>query len=348
MTQSVSIPQIESIKFKNFKALRDALLPLSRFTLIVGPNGSGKSTAMQAFEFLRNPDNFDLDEITTSDLRAVSDAQVEIIVTLKVDNHKVIGSAGQNRTKGVRRIQSLEFQNPTDKLDEGLLYGLRDMLRSSMVFSFDAKAIAAPVQLRPNIELESNGANLVGVLDNLRDREPERFVALNEELGRWLPEFDRILFETPSQGQRAFSLRTKFNRHPIKADDLSHGTLFALAFLTLAYLPKPPSIVCFEEPDRGIHPRLLREIRDGMYRLCYPEDYGDKRDPVQVIATTHSPYMLDLYKEHPEEVVIAQKDSHGTTFERLSDKPDYDEFLQEAPLGEVWFSGILGGVPAKP
>jgi AAA15 family ATPase/GTPase len=45
----------ESIKFENFKTLRDTTLPLSPFTLIVGSNGSGKSTALNAFSALRNP-----------------------------------------------------------------------------------------------------------------------------------------------------------------------------------------------------------------------------------------------------------------------------------------------------
>ena len=39
---------IKRIKFRNFKTLREADLPLSNFTLLVGPNGSGKSTAMTA------------------------------------------------------------------------------------------------------------------------------------------------------------------------------------------------------------------------------------------------------------------------------------------------------------
>ncbi len=37
---------IQSVTYQNFKVLRDATLPLGRFTLIVGPNGSGKSAAL--------------------------------------------------------------------------------------------------------------------------------------------------------------------------------------------------------------------------------------------------------------------------------------------------------------
>ncbi|MGH9425302.1 MAG: AAA family ATPase, partial [Terriglobia bacterium] len=194
-------------------------------------------------------------------------------------------------------------------------------------------------------ELAGNGSNLAAVLDALTDSEPERFEALNQELARWLPEFDRILFETPNPGHKAFLLRTRVGHHRYRASDLSQGTLHALAFLTVAYLPSPPPIVCFEEPDRGIHPRLLHDIRDGMYRLAYPKDFGENRQPVQVIATTHSPYLLDLYKDHPEEIVIAHKDKEGVHFERLSEKPNVHEFLDGAPLGDVWLSGILGGVP---
>ena len=128
---------------------------------------------------------------------------------------------------------------------------------------------------------------------------------------------------------------------------MSQGTVLALAILTLAYLPDPPPLIGIEEPERGVHPRLLRNIQTALYRLSYPKQFGEDRQPVQVIATTHSPYFLDLYKDHPEEIVIAQKTSDGAAFERLSDQPDIMEVLDDAPLGEVWYSGILGGVPAE-
>lgn len=340
---------IESIQFENFRALKDTTLPLSPFTLIVGPNGSGKSTAMQAFAFVQSPGSFDFAKVMTSGFIGSAHRVQVSIYSVSALGTNVFVSAGfkldSNQTgryvpEGPRYGRVRGGQLPAE-----IKYEIQHTLSRFKLFSLDAQAIAAPVQLNPNIKLESDGANLAGVLDDLRDKEPERFEALNGELGRWLPEFDRILFETSAAGMRAFALRTREGRHKIPASELSHGTLLALAYLTLAYLPDPPSMVCFEEPERGIHPRLLRELRDAMYRLCYPENYGEDRKPVQVIATTHSPYLLDLYRDTPEEIVIAEKHGQETKFQRLSEKPNVDEFLQDAPLGEVWFSGILGGVP---
>lgn len=120
----------------------------------------------------------------------------------------------------------------------------------------------------------------------------------------------------------------------------------SVALLTLAYLPKPPAIIGLEKPGRGIHPRLYRDVQDALYRLSYPESFGIDREPVQVIVTTHSPFMLDLHKDHPEEIVIAEKTERGSEFHRLSDRPDLMEILEDVSLGEAWYSGILGGVPA--
>jgi hypothetical protein len=68
---------------------------------------------------------------------------------------------------------------------------------------------------------------------------------------------------------------------------------------------------------------------------------------VQVIATTHSPFFLDLFRDHLEEIVIANKIGQEAKFERLSDRPDINELLGDASLGDVWYSGILGGVPCE-
>jgi len=324
---------IESVHFRNFKVLRDATLPLSRFTLIVGPNGSGKSTALQALLAVKNPPA--PSTVAAAGL-ATTEYAVEIVIQWGVPHEGALSTAVWSSTRGF----SLGHNSPNGGALDAKLSKIR-------IYTLEAHVIAAPVQLNPQMELAQNGGFFAGVLDHLRDQDPERFDALNDELGRWFPEFDKILFDTPATGQRLFLLRTRRGHHKIPAANLSQGTLLALTILTLGYLPDPPSLVGLEEPDRGIHPRLLRQIQDALYRLSYPENFGEKREPVQVVATTHSPYLLDLYRDHPEEIVIAHKINEGARFERLSERPDIEEILENAPLGEVWYSGILGGVPAE-
>ena len=342
---------LDSIQFQNFKVLRNATLPLAPFTLIVGPNGSGKSTALQALLTVkeralrelgrRQTDSTNFEKFVTAGLKVTNETGVEIILKWSelLEGETTVAHWYSDRSR-FSDLRQDGHRSPLDAVPYSLLSRIQ-------VYSLDALAIIRSAKLEPAAELAPNGWNLVGVMDSLRDKEPERFEALNKELGRWLPEFDHILFETPETGQRAFLLRTRKGHHHIPARDLSQGTVLALAILTMAYLPDPPSLIGIEEPERGVHPRLLRNIQTALYRLSYPKQFGEDRQPVQVIATTHSPYFLDLYKDHPEEIVIAQKTSDGAAFERLSDQPDIMEVLDDAPLGEVWYSGILGGVPAE-
>ena len=335
---------IESIEFKNFKVLRDTKLPLSRFTLIVGPNGSGKTTAMQALQEMRMA------------WESVNTSNIKRIITVGIDPMSNPVSIAVNWGEPFRGVQTIKTWSMKQSEVTHQYYGgrrpntsgLDRALAAIQVYSLDPQAIAGRTKLEPNMVLESSGASLAGVLDRLRDNAPERFELLNEELNRWLPEYDRILFDTPGTGLRSILLRTRKGHYRIPPVDLSQGTLVALALLTLAYIPDPPPIICIEEPDRGIHPRLLRNVQDALYRLSHPESGNEAREPIQVIATTHSPYLLDLYRDHPEEIVLAQKVGLEARFERLSDQDNIDEILEGARLGDLWYSGILGGVPAHP
>jgi predicted ATPase len=272
---------------------------------------------------------------------------VEVTITFK--STVTVRSRWIQQNSSQSRHETLHLIYPTNMTPNDFAVKFEkefEAITRFQIFAFSAKALASPVRLNSNLVLGRDGTNFAGVLDNLRDNDPERFNALNDEIPHWFPEFDQILFETPHEGTRSIALRTKTGKYKIDASDLSQGVLFGLAYLTLAYLPKPPQIICVEEPEQGVHPRLLFKLQEALYRLAYPGTFNDVREPIQVIATTHSPYLLDLYRDHPEGIVIAQKAASGVQFERLSDKQNVEEFLQAASLGEVWFSGILGGVPA--
>lgn len=327
----------ESVQFVNLRILRDATLPLGPFTLLVGPNASGKSTALLGLYALSGRVQLDFRKMLTISGPPSSPPQIQV------------RAKWASPVRGTISTLSIEphYQHVSTPFPGGptLLPEPQARLSRIRLFRFDPDQLAAPVQLVPNVELQSNGAGLAGVLDRLRDQTPERFEALNRELGEWFEEYDRVLFENPSAGMRSFLLRARASESAIPASELSEGTLLGLALLTLAHLAEPPSMVLIEEPDRGIHPRLLRRVQDALYRLAYPQAASETRPPVQVVATTHSPYFLDLFRDHPEEVVIAERTGAEAQFHRLVDRPEVEQILQGSPLGEIWYSGVLGGVP---
>jgi predicted ATPase len=223
---------------------------------------------------------------------------------------------------------------------------LRDEIGTIRAYALDHRRIPAPAGRGAGGELSPDGGNLSAVLANIRDRAPDAFSALTEEVLRITSEFSSLELVEHADDRVEFALRLSENG-VIPADELSQGTLYLLAILALAFDPDPPRVLCIEEIDRGMHPRTLREIRDALYRLSYPRSQGSDRRAVQVITTSHSPYFMDLFRDHPEEVIIAHKHGRAAVFSRLSDRADLPDLLREGSLGDIWYSGILGGVPEE-
>ena len=328
---------IASIQFRRFKVLRSASLQLGPFNLIIGSNGSGKTSLIQALLKLHAFAPLPLTEAADS---AKTPHGPELIFHF-TPPHAAVAVRLSCVTEMV--CDHLQVKAPQPAAWEAV----KAQLASTRVYLFDHYAMAAAAPRTAGVELASNGANLAAVLAARRARYPAAYAAWEAEALRLLPGYSRIeLRDTPGDAvELALGLREEAETIP--ADSLSQGALYTLALLALAYDPEPPSILCIEEADRGIHPRRLREVRDMLYRLSYPAAYGLGQAPTQVIATTHSPYLLDQFRDHPEEIVIAQKSGRSATFERLIDRPDLDELLREGSLGDMWFAGLLGGVPEE-
>jgi predicted ATPase len=360
--------QIESIRFQNFKLLRNAMLPLEPLTVIIGPNNSGKSSVFDALDALAEGGTAGESRIV--DTRSVGlspesgptvveatvvDAGRSVSYAIEADERVVarrddaLASSDQSdddfTERAAARVHRVRMITTPTVDDPELIRQAKGFIRSFRTFVPDARSIRTPAPLVPNATLHRDGSNLAVVLDQLRDRFPERWEALNVELGRWLPEFDRVLFETPEEGKRSVVLRSAHSGHRIRAHQLSTGTLLVLALLAVLYAEDEVKVIGIEEPEIGVHPRLLRSIRDTLLRIAYPVENGEPGEPRQVIVTTHSPYFLDLFREDPDNVVIAERWGDAAQFRRLIDLPHIDEILGDSSLGDAWFSGILGGVP---
>lgn len=327
---------IASVSFRNFKALRNASVRLTPFNLVVGPNGSGKTSLIQALTHLRS-----LSALTISATQrtpTAGDAEIEFNFFPPNDTLNVRLTCASESACDALQV------SPPNALQWA---ELKTQIGRIANFEFDYQAMAQPSFAKEGVELAEDGSNLAGYIAAMRETAPERFKYFAAEIVRLFPEFETVgLFRLPDGRDRLCGTLID-EVADVFGENLSQGVLHTIAIVALSLAASPASVVCIEEVDRGVHPRMLREIRDALYRLAYPATYDIDRPAAQVIVTTHSPYLLDLFRDHPEEVIITQKRGREAHFERLTDRKDLPQLLEEGSLGDLWFSGIIGGVPEE-
>jgi predicted ATPase len=331
---------IKSIRFRNYKVLQETVLPLGAFNLILGPNGSGKSTSVEALMELKRLADVLLEksklEKGVEGARCEADLLFEFSDAFEDVKGHVVCAANE-------KWEKLELTKGGEVLTEKKQAILKE-LSEMRSYSLEASKLVRPVKAGCCEEIGFGGEGFPWMLESLRVQSPNGWKGLVEEFTRLLPEFTDLQICRDEEGQIGFAAQNESGL-TIPAENLSQGTVIGLAILSFAFFPKKPTLLCLEELERGIHPRLLREIRDALYRLSYPEDYGDVSSPVQIIVTTHSPYLLDLFSEHPEEVILTTKKGATGDFQRLVDYPGLEELLASGSLGDLWYSGVIGGVP---
>jgi predicted ATPase len=215
-----------------------------------------------------------------------------------------------------------------------------------LIPSFLALPVAPDAKRR--FRMESNGFGLALCLDEILSFDRSRFMQLDKRLTEIFPDIDSIkLQQEPAyrapvdNTDRVTMLKKadgkglyfslKESGQLIPASQASDGTLLVLAYLAILYLPEPPRMLLIEEPENGIHPKRLQDILKILRDLLHEQSH------TQVVLTTHSPYVLDLFK--PEEVTLCTKlDTGEIKTTRLSDSPSVMQQLDIFTLGEVWTS----------
>jgi predicted ATPase len=267
----------------------------------------------------------------------------------KDDKGKLRVSVNRDTAKSGK---SRHFPTPSARsvltvIDDAELYphvvALTQELQSWQFFHFEPDALREPSPAMDILELETNGRGLSGFYDTLSNRDPARFKNAERALQRGIPEAQGIRVLDTGDRRRMLAIVRDDGRE-FTARVLSDGTLRFLAFLALAYAPQPPGLVCFEEPENGVHPGRLPFVVDTL-RGISDRGLEDSRRP-QVLINSHSPYLVDLLS--PDEMLIARLDENRTRFtpageDLFSNRSTLKSILEsgEQTLGELWSQGSL-------
>jgi hypothetical protein len=331
---------IERVVFHNYKVLKAAELSLRPFNLIAGPNGSGKTTLLRSLVYMAEQMRMAPREASLSTEESVA-CERDLRIEWRSGEERIVvympcGNENQTQQLEIRDVHGRLI--PADRQRQ-----IRAELSSVRMLALDADCLGRSWPKEGDREMGMFGEGFSRVLWKMSHDYPEGWVRWKEEVLGLLEEFVGIqLRENGDDVELWVETREGVM---LKAEHLSQGTLTILALMSLPFLPGKPAVLCLEEVERGIHPRLLDEIRDVLYRLAYPQDYRLNYQPVQVIATTQSPCFLDLFQDHPEEVIFSSKESGAGTFMRLSEQAEIHELLQGCTIGNLWYTGVLGGVP---
>ncbi|MBI4955730.1 MAG: AAA family ATPase [Myxococcales bacterium] len=211
-------------------------------------------------------------------------------------------------------------------------------LRSVRIFRLDPGALRAP-SLAPSSEvvpiLEPTGAGLATTLQIIGGAAPRLRVAIEDAFVRAVPTLSG--FQTLATSvEGAAAVRLVFALNPtgaqLEATEVSDGALLFLAFLTLLHHPSPPPLLLIEEPENGVHPGRLQEIVKLLRRLTKAEG---ARPAVQIVMTTHSPYLLDEIRA--DEAYFCYRDATGAAqAESFASVDRIEERLGDYRLGELW------------
>jgi predicted ATPase len=129
------------------------------------------------------------------------------------------------------------------------------------------------------------------------------------------------------------NIHEKGLKHPVPATRLSDGTLRYLSLLAILCHPSPPSLICIEEPELGLHPDIMPTLAELLI---------DASQRTQLIVTTHSDALVSALGDVPEAIVVCERDNEGTHLKRLKSK-DLEKWLQDYALGDLWRMGQIGG-----
>jgi predicted ATPase len=189
--------------------------------------------------------------------------------------------------------------------------------------------------------LNETGDNLSSWLLTLQTRYPDAFRMLQQAAIDVLPGLDAILAPPTQFGTTYITTREKHLQRPITLWRMSNGELSFLALLSLIFAPPElgAPLYCVEEPENHLHPRLLETLVELLTQR--QEAMGTQAG--QVIITTHSPHLIDRFSL--DDLIVIDKQHGATRCTRPASNAHLRELLQreELGLGELWFSGALGG-----
>jgi hypothetical protein len=277
----------------------------------------------------------------------------------------VFGLEGRERASPKERNQSLQYVvdwswegkeqkkkkygfsdnlwSPQTREQEAVPLVFREFLCRSVLLKMQASSLAE-VSFSPDEipRVAEDGRYLASAIAYLKTYEEAAFERLEAAVRRVIPQVERLRVKrTKRQFTETRYVHVEGRGVPIQetreavgdelvfdmrgvgeitAQDVSEGTLLAVGLLTVLMSPACPNLVLFDDVEQALHPKAQREL------IQVLKDILREREDLQIIVTTHSPYIVDALDV--SSVCVMAMDAKGAVKTKaLSEHPNAARFF---------------------
>ncbi len=341
--------RIRNISIKNYKSLVDVeIINPQPFTVFVGPNASGKSSIFEAIDFfyhfiwLTRAETLELfggaDELISKtgkkasgfNIKIESEGDEEAALFTIAAQHSNISLEIQPIRKSTSDENNMTVEEPGEiYYSESYIEPFHEYWKwEYFTRVFINNKNIEKVSLKNDQRLSSSCDNLEKILKRLLKDDGKR-----EKIVEWLqlfiPGFENIEIQNtglPAEGLFVFE---KGTAKPFPLHHISNGSYNIISLLAGVYQCDEPQFLCIEEPENGIHPKVVQELVKFFREQC-------KKNGHYIWLNTHSQSLIRELST--EEIILVDKIDGKTRIKQIQ-----GENLYGLPMDEALLTNAIGG-----
>ncbi|BDT66554.1 chromosome partition protein Smc [Comamonadaceae bacterium OS-1] len=176
----------------------------------------------------------------------------------------------------------------------------RREMQSWKLLQLEPSRLRSPDEFSDDPHITFDGAHIPSTLERLK-----KYEEISNRVATLLPEVRSVSVDVDNTRRIKTLLLEQRNGVIHQARSLSDGTLRFLALATMAFDSESKGLICFEEPENGIHPSRINAILELLREMAVNTKIAvSTENPLrQVIINTHSPVVIRNLV--PDELLVA-------------------------------------------
>ncbi len=171
------------------------------------------------------------------------------------------------------------------------VFAAKEEMRSWKFLQLNPENLRKPSPYFATDIITQSGENLAAALHRIKITDEFALKDISRKLNNLLPNFIEVVIEDDKANKQFIIKLKNEDGREFSSRVLSEGTLRLLALCVFQFDEKHNSLLCFEEPENGIHPARMKDLAQLLLDLSV--DFSEPDTPLrQVIVNTHSPVLL--------------------------------------------------------